>query len=391
MIPYARQSIDDDDIAAVVDVLRAEFLTQGPTVEIFEKHVAEYVGASHAVAVSNGTAALHVACAALGIGPGDLVWTTPNSFVASANCARYCGADVDFVDVDQNSYNISPQRLADKLKVSAKTGRVPKAVVIVDYAGQPCDLAPIADLSKRYEFRIIEDAAHGIGARYRGDRIGNGRYSDITTFSFHPVKIITTAEGGMAVTEDPDLARRMARLRSHGITRNPSEMESASPGAWYYEQIELGWNYRLTDVLAALGIAQLSRIEIFLARRREIARLYDELLADLPLVRPWQHPETQSAFHLYPIRVKKQAQLDRASTFLALRAAGILVNVHYIPIHLQPYYRKLGFMPGDFSEAEAFYSEVITLPMYASLTDSEITKVVTTLQRTLRPKQGSMK
>lgn len=378
MIPYGRQDVSEADVRAVIEVLRSDFLTQGPTVPRFEAALTGYVGAAHAVATNSATSALHIACVALGLGPGDLLWTVPNTFVASANCGRYCGADVDFVDIDPHTYNLSAERLAEKL---AQAGRLPQVVVPVHLCGQSCDMAAIGDLARRYGFRVIEDASHAIGGHYRGVPVGNCAHSDITVFSFHPVKIVTTAEGGMALTNDTVLARRMERLRSHGITRDPAEMTHAPDGPWYYQQIELGWNYRMTDMQAALGLSQMIRLDDYVASRHTIARRYDRELASLPLTTPWQHPDTYSALHLYPIRLHDHAR--HRAVFEALRAAGIGVNLHYIPVHLQPYYRALGFAEGDFPEAEAYYRSAISLPMYPTLTEEQQSEVIATLRRVL--------
>jgi UDP-4-amino-4,6-dideoxy-N-acetyl-beta-L-altrosamine transaminase len=383
-IPYATQWIDEGDVEAVVAALRSEWLTQGPAVERFERRVAVDCGARHAAAVANGTAALHLACLALRLKSGDTLWTSPNTFVASANCALYCGAKVDFVDIDPRTYNLSVARLTEKLAAAEKNGCLPAVVVPVHFAGQPCDMAEIAALARRYGFKIIEDASHAIGARYQQQPVGDGRFSDATVLSFHPVKIITTGEGGMLLTNRAELHEKFLRLRTHGITRNPEWMEGASHGPWYYQQIELGFNYRLTDLQAALGASQMERLPAFLARRRELARRYDESLRGLPLTRPWQHPDSESSWHLYVVRL----QLDRVrkphrQVFEALRAAGIGVNLHYIPVHTQPYYRQLGFKPGDFPEAERYYGEAISLPMFARLTDAEQDRVVATLREIL--------
>lgn len=383
-IPYGRQSTDERDVAAVCNVLRSDFLTQGPTVPAFENAVALYCGAEHAVAVSNGTAALHLACVALNVGPGDLVWTSPITFVASANCALYCGADVDFVDIDLRTYNLSPECLAEKLKIAKASGHLPNVVILVHLAGQPCDMAAIYALSQEYGFRIIEDACHAIGGRYQNEPIGNCRYSDITVFSFHPVKTITTAEGGMAVTNDAELANRMARLRTHGITRDPAEMTHAPDGSWYYQQIELGFNFRMTDLQAALGISQLKRLDEFVDKRHAIARRYDRLLADLPIRIPWQHPDAYSGLHLYVIRLKlSEIRKTHREVFDALRAASIGVNLHYIPVYRQPYYEAIGFKPGYCPEAERYYAEAISLPMYPGLTDAQQDQIVGTLKSTV--------
>lgn len=382
MIPYGRQDISEADIQAVIDVLKSDWLTQGPTIEHFEEAVAGHVGAAYAATTSNATAALHVACLALGVGRGDLVWTVPNTFVASANCARYCGADVDFVDIDPRSYNMSVDALADKLKAASATGRLPKVVIPVHFAGQSCDMRAIKALADRYGFKIIEDASHAVGASYLGKPVGNCAYSDIAVFSFHPVKIITTAEGGMALTNDPMLAERLRSFRSHGITRDGARMEGKSQGPWYYEQLELGYNYRMTDMQAALGLSQLARLDEFCARRRALAARYDELLAGLPLDLPWQHPDSVSAFHLYPVCLRDARA--RSEVFGKLRAAGIGVNVHYIPVHTQPYYRRLGFNIGDFPVAESYYARAISIPMYSAMTDAQQDRVVDLLGQACR-------
>lgn len=389
MIPYGRQDITQADIDAVVEVLKSDFLTQGPMVPRFEQAVADYVGAAYAVAVNSATSALHLACRALGLGPGDVLWTSPITFVASANCARYCGAEVDFVDIDPRTYNLCPQALERKLIEAERIGRLPKVVVPVHLCGQPCDMAAIHALAQRYGFRVIEDASHAIGARYRGEPVGNCRYSDITVFSFHPVKIITTAEGGMALTNDAALAEKMALLRSHGITREPEKMTHAPDGPWYYQQIELGFNYRMTELQAALGLSQLERLDAYVAQRTKLAQQYDELLAGLPVVTPWQHPDGASAWHLYVIRLQLGSQLlSHRKVFEALREQGVGVNLHYIPVHLQPYYRVLGFRPGDFPEAESYYAAVISLPLYPGLSDENQTFIVESLNRSLRLNHG---
>ena len=378
MIPYGRQNISEADIQEVVAVLRSDWLTQGPAVPTFENAVADYCGARHAVAANSATSALHLACIALDVGPGDRVWTSPVTFVASANCARYCGADIDFVDIDPRTYNMSTPALADKLAKAAKAGTLPKVVIPVHLAGQSCDMATIHALGRQYGFRIVEDASHAIGGRYRGQPVGNCRYSDIAVFSFHPVKVITTAEGGMAMTNDDALAKRMQLLRTHGITRDAAEMTHASDGAWYYQQIDLGFNYRMTDMQAALGLSQLSRLDEFHARRHALARRYDELLANAVTV-PWQHPDTVSGLHLYVIRVKQTGRTHR-QVFDALRAGGIGVNLHYIPVYRQPYYERMGFSPTEFPEAERYYDEAISLPMFPGLTDTLQDKVVSALR-----------
>lgn len=376
IIPYGRQTISEADIQAVVDVLRSDFLTQGPVVPAFEGAVAAYCGAAHAIAVNSATSALHIACLALGVGPGDLVWTTPITFVASANCARYCGADIDFVDVDPRSYNMSVARLEEKLVKAEAAGKLPKVVIPVHLCGQPCEMETIHALSKKYGFRIIEDASHAIGGRYKGEPIGNGRYSDITVFSFHPVKIITTGEGGMALTNDHALAVHMARLRSHGITRDPAEMTQAPDGPWYYQQIELGFNYRMTDIQAALGLSQMQRLDEFVATRHELAKNYNELFKKCPVTIPWQHADSYSGLHLYVVRLKRDViKAGHGEVFERLRVAGIGVNLHYIPVYRQPYYAQ-GFNPNDFPEAERYYAEAISLPMYPALSHEQQKEIV---------------
>lgn len=377
LIPYGKQNISEDDIAAVVAVLRSDFLTQGPIVPEFEKTVAAYCGANHAVAVNSATSALHVACIALGVGPGDLVWTSPITFVASANCARYCGADVDFVDIDPRTYNMSVATLAEKLEKAKVIGRLPKVVIPVHLSGQSCEMQAIHALSQQYGFRIIEDASHAIGGSYQGEKVGGCRFSDITVFSFHPVKIITTGEGGMATTNDLDLAKHMARLRSHGITRYPSEMTHPPDGSWYYQQIELGFNYRMTDIQAALGMSQMRRLDDFVDQRHAIAQRYDDLLKDSAAATPWQHPDTHSALHLYVIRLKLESmKTTHREIFERMRAEGIGVNLHYIPIYRQPYYAQMGFNPEGFPQAERYYAEAITLPIFPGLTVAQQGEVV---------------
>lgn len=375
MIPYGRQSIDDTDIDAVVAVLRSAWLTQGPTVPALEAAFVKRCQAKYAVAVSNATAALHLACKALGVSPGDHVWTSPNSFVASANCARYCGASVDFVDIDPATLNLSIGDLEAKLQIAASQGKLPKIVIPVHFSGRACDMSAIARLGRRYGFRIIEDASHAVGALYQGEPVGSCRHSDITIFSFHPVKIITTGEGGMALTNDPDLAARLQRLRSHGITRDPEVMPIPGDGPWHYQQIELGFNYRLTDMQAALGLSQLRRLDEFLAQRRHLVRRYATLLGGLPFTLP--AADEESAWHLYPIRIAAER---RRAVFETLQASGIGAQVHYIPIHLQPYYRMLGFDPGDFPAAEAYYAEALSLPLYPALTEDDQDRVCAVLR-----------
>lgn len=377
MIPYGRQEIIQADIDAVIEVLRSDYLTQGPIVPSFEQAVAQHVGAKHAVAVNSATSALHIACLALGLGPGDWLWTTPITFVASANCGLYCGAKVDFVDIDPRTYNLCPKALAEKLDQAERAGCLPKIVIPVHLCGQPCDMAAIHALSERYGFRIIEDASHAIGGKYHEEYIGNCRFSDVTIFSFHPVKIITTAEGGMATSNDPSLAEQMSLLRSHGITRNPSLMTHEPDGPWYYQQIDLGFNFRMTELQAALGASQLQRLDKFVERRHALARRYDEMLASFPVITPWQHPDSYSALHLYVVRINSaHTSQSRRKIFESLQKQGIGVNVHYIPVHTQPYYKNLGFKSGDFPQAENYYTEAISLPMFHAMTETQQDSVV---------------
>lgn len=384
MIPYGRQEITQADIDAVVEVLHSDFLTQGPVGTRFEDAVAQHVGAHHAVAMNSATSALHIACLALGLGPGDWLWTSPITFVASANCGLYCGAQVDFVDIDPQTYNMSVERLEEKLAAAQKTGKLPKIVVPVHLCGQPCDMAGIHALSRRYGFRVVEDASHAIGGKYKGEPIGNGRYSDITVFSFHPVKIITTGEGGIAVTNDAQLAERITLLRSHGITRDPARMTHAPDGGWYYQQIDLGFNYRMTEMQAALGLSQISRLDEYVARRHVLSMDYEAKLAGLPVTTPWQHPDGYSGLHLYVIRLQLgQIHRSHREVFDAMRESGIGVNLHYIPVHTQPYYRRFGFKAGDFPESERYYAEAISLPMYSGLTGKQQDAVVAALERAL--------
>lgn len=380
MIPYGRQSISDEDVQAVIDVLKSDFLTQGPAVPAFEDAVACYAGSKYAVAVSSATSALHIACLALGVGPGQLVWTSPITFVATANCALYCGAEVDFVDIDAATYNMSVAALAAKLEQAELEGRLPSVVIPVHLAGQSCDMAAIAALSKRYGFRVIEDASHAVGATYCDGAVGDCRFSDIVVFSFHPVKIITTAEGGIALTNDAELAHRMSILRTHGITRDVKKMKNESHGPWYYEQTDLGFNYRMTDIQAALGVSQIHRLNDFVITRRALAKRYDEALSDVPLVRPWQHPDTLSSYHLYVIRLDlASSAVGHREAFDQLREKGVGVNLHYIPVYLQPYYEGLGFTAGLCPEAERYYSEAISIPLFAGLKPEEQDHVITSL------------
>ncbi|MDI1231803.1 MAG: UDP-4-amino-4,6-dideoxy-N-acetyl-beta-L-altrosamine transaminase [Methylobacter sp.] len=382
MIPYGRQTISEADIQAVVEVLRSDFLTQGPAVPAFESAVANYCGAQYACAVNSATSALHIACLALGVGKGDRVWTSPITFVASANCALYCGATIDFVDIDPVTYNLSVERLEEKLVQAEATTKLPKALICVHLCGQPCDMKAIHALAKQYGFKIIEDASHAIGGTYGGEPIGSGRYSDISVFSFHPVKIITTGEGGMALTNNPELAKCMERLRSHGITRDTDEMTHAPDGPWYYQQIDLGFNYRMTDMQAALGLSQMQRLTEFVTKRHAVAECYDKLLAGLPVITPAQHSDSYSALHLYVIRLQLNAiNSTHREVFDSLRAEGIGVNLHYIPVYRQPYYESLGFKAGQCPEAEQYYAEAISLPMYPGLTELQQNQVVAALKK----------
>ena len=383
-IPYGRQDINQADIDAVVQVLQSDFLTQGPMVPKFEEAVAVYCQAKHAVAANSATSALHMACLALGLGPGDWLWTTPITFVASANCGLYCGAQVDFVDIDPRTYNLCPQALASKLEQTERLGKLPKVLVPVHLCGQPCDMQAIHALAQKYGFKVIEDASHAIGGKYQGEPIGNGRYSDITVFSFHPVKIITTAEGGMCLTNNAELAHKLALFRSHGITRDPVQMTHEADGPWYYQQIELGYNYRMTELQAALGVSQMMRLDGYVTRRHQLARRYDELLASLPVTIPWQHPDSYSGLHLYPIRLQlDNIHRSHVQVFESLRAQGICVNLHYIPVHTQPYYERMGFKPADLPQALAYYREAISLPMYQTLTDAQQDQVIAALGQAL--------
>lgn len=384
MIPYGKQEISQADIDSVLEVLQSDFLTQGPKVPEFESKVAEHVGAKHALAVNSATSALHIACLSLGLGPGDWLWTSPITFVASANCGLYCGAKVDFVDIDPKTYNMCPKALAAKLEQAEKSACLPKIVIAVHLCGQPCDMAEVHRLSKKYGFRVIEDASHAIGGKYRGEFIGNSRFSDITVFSFHPVKIITTAEGGMALTNDENLASRMNLLRSHGITRDPRLMTREADGPWYYQQIDLGFNYRMTELQAALGASQMNRLDAFVARRHELAGRYNEILARLPVTTPWQHPDSYSGLHLYVIRLRlNEVDKSHREVFESLREQGIGVNMHYIPVHTQPYYESMGFNASDFPEAMAYYREAISLPMFHGMTYEQQDQVSSALEFSL--------
>lgn len=384
MIRYGQQDITQADIDAVIAVMKSVNLTQGPAINQFEQSVMAHTGARHAAAVNSATSALHISCLALGLGPGDWLWTTPNTFVASANCGLYCGAQVDFVDIDPRTYNLCPKALETKLIQAEKNGRLPKIVVPVHLCGQPCDMRAIHVLGQRFGFTIIEDASHAIGGKYLNEPIGNCRYSDITVFSFHPVKIITTAEGGMTVTNSDAVAAKLGLLRSHGITRDPAMMTQPMDGPWYYQQVALGFNYRMTDLQAALGVSQMTRLTRYVERRHEVAQRYNELLADLPLTLPWQHADGYTAYHLYVIRL----QLDKISkthlqVFESLRAKDIMVNLHYIPVHTQPHYQQMGFKAGDYPDAECYYREAISIPMHAVLTFAEQDQVVSTLRQAM--------
>lgn len=385
MIPYGRQDITQSDIDAVVGVLQSDFLTQGPMVPRFEQMVAKHVGASHALAVNSATSALHIACLALGLGPGDRLWTTPITFVASANCGLYCGAQVDFVDIDPRTYNLCPQALARKLEQAERNGTLPKIVVPVHLCGQPCDMQAIYALAQRYGFKVIEDASHAIGGKYQGEFIGNGRYSDITVFSFHPVKIITTAEGGMALTNDTELAKKMALLRSHGITRDPRQMTHETDGPWYYQQIDLGFNYRMTELQAALGVSQMERLDQYISRRHQLAARYNDLLAELPVTIPWQHPDSYSGLHLYVIRLHLgKISKSHRQVFESLRDQGIGVNLHYIPVHTQPHYVNMGFKAEDFPLSQQYYREAISLPMFQTMSEEQQDEVIMALATALQ-------
>lgn len=380
-IPYGRQDITQSDIDAVVAVLQSDFLTQGPQVPAFELAVREHCGARHSLACNSATSALHMACLALGLGQGDILWTSPITFVASANCGIYCGASVDFVDIDPATFNMCPKALAEKLATAEKTGKLPKILVVVHMCGQSADMEPIYTLARRQGIHIIEDASHAIGGRYRNGMVGDCRYSDITVFSFHPVKIITTAEGGMVTTNADDLANRMALVRSHGITRDTGQMANPPEGPWYYEQIALGWNYRMTDMQATLGSSQMQRINQYVAARHALAEVYDRELADLPITLPWRRADTYSAFHLYVVQLKETSR--RRNVFEDLRQRGIGVNVHYFPVHLQPYYQQFGFHLGDFPAAEKMYAGAISLPLFAKMTNEQSSEVVKTLHEVL--------
>jgi UDP-4-amino-4,6-dideoxy-N-acetyl-beta-L-altrosamine transaminase len=385
MIPYGKQEISETDIQAVVDVLRSDFLTQGPAVPAFESSVANYCKAKYAVAVNSATSALHIACLALGVGKGDIVWTSPITFVASANCVLYCGAEVDFVDIDLHTYNMSIECLSEKLAAAKNAGKLPKVLIPVHLCGQTCDMVGIYELSQKYGFKIIEDASHAIGAKYKNEPVGNCRYSDITIFSFHPVKIITTGEGGMAVTNNMALAKYMRLLRSHGITNISVDMKPRpAQEIWNYQQVGLGFNYRMTDIQSALGVSQMQRLDEFVTKRHAIAKRYDELLNPLPVISPWQHEDSYSAYHLYVIRFKLN-EIDKTQRHIydALHAEGILVNLHYIPVYRQPYYEQMGFIAGYCPQAERYFSEAMSIPLYTGLTVAQQDQVVATLRKAI--------
>ena len=384
MIPYGKQDINQSDIEAVIAVLKSDFLTQGPQVPLFEYNVSNYCNAQYGVAVNSATSALHVACLALGLGKDDWLWTSPNSFVASANCGLYCGAKVDFIDIDPKTYNLSVEELKKKLIQAKKDNKLPKIVITVHFAGQSCDMQSIHKLSKEFGFKILEDASHAIGGKYFDKPIGGCQYSDITVFSFHPVKIITTAEGGLATTNQKELADKMKLFRTHGITREPKLMTKKTEGGWYYQQVELGFNYRMNDLQAALGIAQMKRLDKFITIRHSLKQRYDELLKDLPLITPAQSLDSYSSLHLYPVQLKLE-HLSKAHNqiFDELRKSGVGVNLHYIPIHLQPYFKNMGFKKGDFPKAEDYYSRAISIPIYQGLTTELQDKVVAVLKKIL--------
>ena len=381
MIPYGKQDITQDDIDAVVNVLKSDFLTQGPCVPKFEKEVSKYCGAKYAVAVTSATSALHLACLSLGLGNGDWLWTSPVTFVASANCGLYCGAKIDFVDIDPATYNLCPNALKKKLVQAKELGELPKIVVAVHLCGQSCDMKAIHALSEEYGFKIIEDASHAIGGKYLNEPIGNCNYSDITIFSFHPVKIITTGEGGIALTNNSKLAEKMSLLRSHGIIRDSNLMTHEADGEWYYQQIDLGFNYRMTDMQAALGVSQLERLDTYVSRRHEIATRYNQLLKNLPLLVPYQDNDGYSAYHLYVIRLENR--IKHKQVFECLRKNGIGVNLHYIPVYHHPYYEAMGFQKSYCEEAENYYNEAISLPMYATLSEADQDRVVSVLREAL--------
>lgn len=381
MIPYGKHLVDEDDIDAVVEVLRNQFLTQGQVVPQFEKALCDYTGAKHCVAVNSATSGLHVACLAAGVGQGDLVWTVPNSFVASANCALYCGAQVDFVDINPSTRNIDLDALDNKLQAAAEQNRLPKVLIVVHFSGLSCDMQRIQALTQAYSVILIEDAAHGLGGSHRGAKIGSCVHSDMAVLSFHPVKSITSAEGGAVLTNQSQLLQKMQLFAKHGVTKDAALYLGESHGPWYYQQLELGYNYRLSDMQAALGLSQLTKLDSFIQRRAEIAKVYDQALAHLPLKLPLVEPESQSAWHLYMVEL---TQHNRQSIYQQLHAKGVAVNVHYIPIHLQPYYQRLGFKEGDFPQSEHFYQNALTLPLFPSLSEKEQATVIQALEEVLQ-------
>jgi len=385
LIPYGKQSISQDDINSVISVLQSDFLTQGPQVPLFEKVVANYCGVDYGIAVNSATSALHIACLSLGLGKGDLLWTSPNSFVASANCGLYCGAKVDFVDINLQTYNLSVEELEKKLIRAKQEDKLPKILIPVHFAGQSCDMKKIHSLSQEYGFKIIEDASHAIGGKYLDKPIGGCQYSDITVFSFHPVKIITTAEGGLATTNDEKLAERMQLFRSHGVTRDAKLITNVSEGDWYYQQVDLGFNYRMTELQAALGVSQMQRLDEFTTKRHILQERYDSLLSGLPIIKPYQDKDSYSALHLYPIQIDvDKSGRSRKQIFNKFVENGVNVNVHYIPIHMQPYYQQFGFKEGDFPNSEAYYACTISIPLFYGMTDSQQDRVVSILKKALQ-------
>ena len=390
MIPYGKQDIKQADIDSVLNALQSDFLTQGPQAPLFEKIVSDYCGTEYGVAVNSATSALHIACLALGLREGDWLWTSPNSFVASANCGLYCDARIDFVDIDQQTYNMSVEELEKKLAQAKQEKKLPKILIPVHFSGQSCDMKKIHSLSKEYGFKVIEDASHAIGGKYLDEPIGGCQYSDITVFSFHPVKIITTAEGGMATTNDKELSERMQLFRSHGVTRDPELMTKEAEGSWYYQQVDLGFNYRMTELQAALGVSQTQRLNEFVARRHVLQKRYDSLLSDLPIIRPYQDKHSFSALHLYPIQIDlNKVSKNREQIFDELRETGVGVNVHYIPIHTQPYYRQLGFKDGEFPNSESYYKAALSLPLYSGMSFQEQDKVVEFVTKVLEENNGN--
>ena len=385
MIPYGKQDINQDDINSIIGVLKSDFLTQGSQVPLFEKKVSDYCDAEYAVAVNSATSALHIACLALDLGRGDRLWTSTNSFVASANCGLYCGAKVDFVDIDPLTYNLSSEELEKKLIQAKQNDRLPKIVIPVHFAGQSCDMKKIHSLSQEYGFKIIEDASHGIGSKYLDRPVGGCQYSDITVFSFHPVKIITTAEGGLATTNNKELAERMQLFRSHGVTRDPKLMTKESEGRWYYLQVDLGFNYRMTELQAVLGVSQMERLDEFVILRHQYQIRYNELLKDLPIITPYQDFNSYSALHLYPIQIQTdKVKSTRKEIFKALWEKGIGVSVHYIPIHTQPYYENMGFKKGDYPNAESYYESAISIPLFHAMTFEQQDQVIAVLEEVLK-------